>query len=286
MNKDNQSITIVTAFFDIGRGNIPENQGYPSYMKRTNDTYFEYFSHLATLENDMVVFTQAEHRERILALRGDKKTTVVTIDLNIFKKYIDKIAKIQQDEDFKSKVSKDLLKNIEYWSPEYVLVNNLKSIFCHYACRKKLVSTDMVAWIDFGYIRDLETLNKVKKWEYDFDSKKIHLFSITKKISCNDMNDVYFAIFNNKPSIIGGVLVGSVKSWRGFYYKIRNTQRKLFLNNIIDDDQGVMLYTLYDNRDFFKVHYLGRDDWFSIFRKFDKTSKVSILEIVKDYFGI
>ena len=50
-----KTISIVTAFFDIGRGEIGE--GYPDYLRRTNDTYFEHFSRLAVLENEMVVFT-------------------------------------------------------------------------------------------------------------------------------------------------------------------------------------------------------------------------------------
>ena len=37
-------ISIVTAFFDIGRGEIGE--GYPDYLRRTNDTYFEHFQGL------------------------------------------------------------------------------------------------------------------------------------------------------------------------------------------------------------------------------------------------
>ena len=41
-------ISIVTAFFDIGRGEIGEE--YPDYLRRTNDTYFEHFSRLAVLE--------------------------------------------------------------------------------------------------------------------------------------------------------------------------------------------------------------------------------------------
>ncbi|EER47878.1 hypothetical protein AM305_05579 [Actinobacillus minor NM305] len=45
-----KEITIVTAFFDIGRGNISTEAGYPSYLIRSNNTYFSYFVHLAKLE--------------------------------------------------------------------------------------------------------------------------------------------------------------------------------------------------------------------------------------------
>lgn len=63
--KYDSTITIVTAFFDIGRGNLQSKEELPDYMTRTNDTYFEYFSNLATLDNPMVIFSDNEHIERI-----------------------------------------------------------------------------------------------------------------------------------------------------------------------------------------------------------------------------
>ena len=50
------SISIVTAFFDIGRGNLPnEKHGriLPHYQHRSVDTYFDFFSKLAKIQNDM-----------------------------------------------------------------------------------------------------------------------------------------------------------------------------------------------------------------------------------------
>ena len=40
-------ITIVTSFFDIGRGNWTLDRGLPHYLQRTNETYLERFAHLA-----------------------------------------------------------------------------------------------------------------------------------------------------------------------------------------------------------------------------------------------
>lgn len=37
---NNDLITIVTAFFDIDRGNLQSKEELPDYMTRTNDTYF------------------------------------------------------------------------------------------------------------------------------------------------------------------------------------------------------------------------------------------------------
>ena len=76
----NHRIVIVTAFFDIGRGNIPKNQGYPGYLTRTTKTYFKYFSNLAKLNNEMVIFTSPDLKERILKLRKGKPTKIITIN--------------------------------------------------------------------------------------------------------------------------------------------------------------------------------------------------------------
>ena len=255
-------ISIVTAFFDIGRGEIGE--GYPDYLRRTNDTYFEHFSRLAVLENEMVVFTSEEHSDRIMRLREGKPTKVIIINLK--KKFRRQLEGI----------------NIEYWSPEYVLINNLKTYFVNYAIRKKLVSGEQVAWVDFGYIRDMETLNGIKCWKYNFDKEKIHLFTIRKKHPLNSMEDVYSAIFNNVVYIIGGSIVGSPEKWKEFYRLLRNNQNELLKENVIDDDQGLYMMSIFKRPELFKLNYLGKDRWFHLFRKYDETAKVSFLDKIKD----
>ncbi|MBD5709322.1 WlaTC/HtrL family glycosyltransferase, partial [Citrobacter freundii] len=55
----NSSITIVTAFFDIGRGDWTSNKGFSPHLERTADTYIQYFENLSKLDNDMVIFTSS-----------------------------------------------------------------------------------------------------------------------------------------------------------------------------------------------------------------------------------
>lgn len=87
------NISIVTAFFDIGRGEIGEE--FPSYLKRTTDTYFEYFSNLALLENEIVIFTSKEWEEKILKIRNGKPTKIIIIDLKKkFRRQLEVIKKI------------------------------------------------------------------------------------------------------------------------------------------------------------------------------------------------
>ncbi len=283
-SSNNDLITIVTAFFDIGRGNLQSKEELPDYMTRTNDTYFEYFSNLATLDNPMVIFSDNKHIERIKNIRGNKPTTVIPFSIKKFEKTLKRIQEIQNSEEFISKVRPDLLKNIEYWNNKYVLVTNLKSYFVNKTIKDGLVQTDLVSWIDFGYVRSLETLNNIKKWEYHFSNDKIHFFTIRKNYPLNKLSDVYRAIFNNIVFVIGGAIVSHKKNWGSFFKENLSNQKFLLNNNIVDDDQGVFLMTTIREKDKFKFNYLGKDKWFHLFKKFDKTSKISLKEKIKDFF--
>lgn len=281
----NESISIVTAFFDIGRGELPQDKGYPIFTHRTTETYFEYFSNLAELENEMIIFTSEEYKNKILKIRKEKPTKIIVIDLNKkFHRQLKKIKEVLENEEFRKKINKDMLLNIEYWSPEYILVTNLKTFFVNYAIRKKLVSNNILSWIDFGYVRDIGTLNNVKNWYYPFDKDKIHFFTIKKNYPLKKIEDVYDIIFNNKVFIIGGAVAGGKEKWKELYKLQKQCQNELLKQNISDDDQGVYFMCLFKSRNLFKLNYLGKDNWFALFRKYDRTSKISLTEKLKDIF--
>ena len=280
-----ESISIVTAFFDIGRGDIPKDKGYPIYTHRTTETYFEYFSNLAKLENEMIIFTSEEYKDKILKIRKEKPTKIIIIDLKKkFHRQPGKIKEVLGNDKFRSRVNKDMLLNIEYWSSEYVLVNNLKTFFVNYVIRKNLISNDIISWIDFGYVRDVDTLNNVKNWYYPFDKDKIHFFTIRKNYPLKKIKDVYDMIFNNKVFVIGGAIAGEKEEWKKFYKLQKQCQNDLLKQNISDDDQGVHFMCLFKNPNLFRLNYLGKDKWFSLFRKYDRTSKISLTEKLRDIF--
>lgn len=284
----NTEITIVTAFFDIGRGNIPKGKGYPGYLTRTTNTYFKYFSNLAKLENEMIIFTSPDLKERIEKIRRGKPTKVIAINLkDKFKHILSKIREIQELDEFKKRISSEQIKNIEYWSNSYVLVNNLKTFFVNKAIReeaknKKIDPNRQFAWVDFGYVRNVKTLNHSSAWSYNFKENYIHLFSISDISGINSLDDVYSAIFNNKPYIIGGCIVGNQAAWDRFGKIVFDCQKMFIKNNIIDDDQGVYLMSYFRNKDFFQINYLGKDNWFGLFECFNDSPKKSFFRILMD----
>ena len=93
-------ISIVTAFFDIGRGDWTPDKGLPHYLQRTNDTYFERFGHMAKLENEMVVYTSEEFVDTIRKLRGDRPTQIMVVDFeNSFEVLRERVTTVQNNAD-------------------------------------------------------------------------------------------------------------------------------------------------------------------------------------------
>ena len=91
------STTIITAYFDIGRGDWTANKGFREKLARSVDVYFSYFERLAALENEMIIFTSPDLKPRVEAIRNGKPTTVIVIDikrnLDISEVRIEKISK-------------------------------------------------------------------------------------------------------------------------------------------------------------------------------------------------
>ena len=269
------NITIVTAFFDIGRGAWTPDKGYPHYLHRTNDTYIERFSHMAQLENSMVVFTTVDMVERLKEVCADRmdRTKIVTFDVQKeFAKMREQIERVQKSSEFKNAVVPSQSKNPEYWNPDYVLVTDLKAYFTHYAVGKNLTSNDMVAWIDFGYCRSEKNIPPSKKWSYDFDPEKIHLFSYKE---FDRKTPVSQAVLSNDVYILGAKVVAHKKNWPILEGLMRESFNQLLENGLVDDDQGLWLVSYLLAPQLFELHtipdhQLGHDP-FVLFNAFNET---------------
>ena len=261
-------IAIVTAFFDIGRGDWTANRGLPSYLQRTTDTYFERFAHMARLENEMVVYTSEDLADRVRGIREDKRhrTTVITVDfLNDFQERRDAIRKIQSDPSYIAKINPRQVRNPEYWSADYVLVNLLNSSFVNRAVGSGLIESEMVAWLDFGYCREAATLNGVSLWQYPFDECKIHCFQLKQVDPRLRIENV---VANNDVHIIGSSVIASKRMWPELGRLVDESFRELVELQLVDDDQTLLLMAALKEPDKFVFHRIAPDDWFVVFRRF------------------
>lgn len=274
-------ITIVTAFFDIGRGDLPkEKHGRPLpwYQHRSIDTYFEYFEKQARLNNDMVIYTTPDLVDRVVALRekyghGDK-TVVVQMPSYLpegLEPLKEEIQRIMDLPEYIANIDNPQL--IEYWHADYVLVNIFKAMYVSSAINAGHVKTPLTAWIDFGYARSDETIPTEvldKGWKYDFDVNKIHMFNqrpvdvIEKERPISDIiktGDVY---------IQGCHIVGGTEKWADFGLAVFANLRELVSHDLIDDDQTLLLLAALSHPELVELHYNSPDDWFRVFKDYNE----------------
>ena len=260
-------ITIVTAFFDIGRGDWTPDKGLPHYLQRTTKTYLERFSHLAKLENPMVVYTSKDLAKEIQFLRQNRPTEILTIDFEKnFTKLREEITNVQKSPEYQSKINPMQVKNPEYWNADYVLVNLLKSSFVTKAMQTNLIKTDLVAWLDFGYCREESTRNDVTTWQYPFAKDKIHFFTLKNWREGTYIEDV---IFNNDVHVTGPCIVAGKDMWNILEQLVHHNVDELLKNNLIDDDQTLLLMSYLQKPELFELHEVSSDDWFVAFKEYN-----------------
>jgi protein YibB len=264
-------ITIVTAFFDIGRGEWSPDKGLPHYLQRTTKTYLERFGHMAKLENDMIVYTSKDLVADVKFLRQDRPTQIFTIDFpNSFTKLRDEVSAVQKNPAYQAKINPMQVRNPEYWNADYVVVNALKSSFVTQAIQRGVIDTDLIAWLDFGYCRSEETLNGVTHWEYPFDKEKIHFFTIKDWVDGTFIQDV---ISNNDVHVTGPCIVAGKEMWPALEALVHHSTTELLKNDLIDDDQTLLLMSYLQKPELFELHPVSTEDWFVAFKEYDANTR-------------
>jgi protein YibB len=268
------NITIVTAFFDIGRGELPaEYRGrlLPHHQHRSVETYFDFFKNLAKLKNDMVIYTTKEHADRIRNIRiaeglGDK-TYVMVMPSYLpegFKEYKDKVQEVMDDENYWRKVHNPQL--IEYWHSDYVLINIFKALYVTHAINSGLVKNDLAAWIDFGYCRNPNTIPESKIWSYPFATDKIHMFNMRDIEPERPIDDI---IYTGDVYTQGCHIVAGVNMWPTFMQLMLSSLNTLLEHGLIDDDQTLMLMSYLSKPELFQLRPNSPSDWFRIFKDYN-----------------
>lgn len=258
------NITIVTAFYDIGR------ETWSSYSRK-NEEYFSCFKLLCQLKNKIIVFTQSkfqkEFEDIISTIKGD---LIVFYDDKIIDNefYIKKINKIQKSSEYLNGI---LTPNCpEYWNPYYVYINFLKSDFCLEAIKRVPEIDDFVSWIDFGYVKKQEQIPESKLWNYQFNDK-INFWSI--KDIPQEINLIH-TVKTNTVYIQGCHIVASKNKWYVLNQLMIEQLNHLLINNLIDDDQTLMLMSYASNPEEFKIYNenINYQDlgWFFIFQYYNE----------------
>lgn len=166
------NITLVTGLWNIGRDNLQEG------WSRSYQHYLDKFSQLLDVEENLIIYGDAELREFVFKKRNDKNTQFILRDTSWFKnnEFYPKIQKIRQDPKWFNQVgwlSESTQAKLEMYNP---LVMS-KVFLLHDAKILDKFNSEYLFWIDAGltntihpgYFTHDKVLDKLPKFLGDFN---------------------------------------------------------------------------------------------------------------------
>lgn len=244
-----KEITIVTAYFNVGRDKW-------KCFSRNDEQYLSYFSHWARLKNKLVIYTTPSLAEMVQQIRYnyglEKQTTIITIP-NVYSVQSDLYQVIQhvmQNTD--SWLFHKKLDHPESWNYNYNYITNLKTFWVQDAVNKG-ITTDLVAWLDFGYDHGGEEFPYSEDfdflWNYNFSSS-IHIF-LAKHI---DEKPIFKIIQDMDTYIRGGLIIAPSQFWSPLWHDIHDSLLSLAECGMADDDQTLLLMAYRRHPENFQTH--------------------------------
>lgn len=260
-------VTIVTAFLDIGRdkweGDVNGEQ-IPTYIKRDVSTYIERFKRLTKLKNKIIVFCEQSVADQ---LPTNLNITVIPIDKVLDVVYLDIIRRVkivQQNPEFIDFVNRKFAP--EYWSPEYVAINFMKSRFITYCLHEGLIEPqENTAWVDFGYCR--EDSQVLDGGTFRFDNKgKINFFANGSMPTAVQTMPIFNLIKTGEVLIQGCHMIAPAREFETLWQWMRVSMNNLLNIGLVDDDQTLLLmcYRIFPNN--FNLTPNSSTDWFNVIR--------------------
>lgn len=259
-----EEITLVTDFFDIGRG-----QDKNKDLRRTAQRYFDEFKRWARIQNTLVVYTDSDSAEIIKGIRAEyglgEKTIIIQID-NLFELVpglLPKLEKISHNKDF---LNFRYLPEASSNNPKYDYLWMMKYYFMNDAYERGLLSENVV-WMDFGFdhggitYSDAEDYNFL--WEYDFKNK-IHISCLHDPDLVIGMQSLQF-----QDDCVMGCMYGLSRELVPiFWHLVEDAMNALLMLDCMDDDQQLVLMAYKARPEIFEVHVT---DWQMIMKEMGAT---------------
>lgn len=258
MNKE--ELTIVTAFFDCGRGEHVS-------QKRTNDEYINFFRFWARIQNKIIIYTTPEFEEKIWEVRkefGLEDRTIIISDVAIWETEEKILSRMQEIEDkayfslWRYKTG-DISNQARY---SYVM---LMKYWCLYDAAKKNLIDNNAAWIDFGWNHGGQVCTKEEEfgflWKYKFDENKIHIFA--KSRPEDNVGIINMQLMTD--CIMGSLFILHYSKCVKLYDYVKEAMEALLSLDCFDDDQLLLLMSLKRHPEDFEVHM---SDWFLAMKEY------------------
>jgi len=259
---DDNDITLVTAFLDIGRENWKNND-----FKRTPQFYIQSFLTYLQYPYKMVCYIDDKYIDAVLSHYENspyKNKIFIPINKDWLTKNIYAWSLIENDRlILNSDTYKNFLKkrlpimypdgipetNVrehlcpENIYPEYNAINHCKIDFIMYAIENKHIETYFTGWTDFGYFNtyhsDGSSLPHSILDTSNFDRNKITI-CLRRKIIDNDKN-MFFTLLYYYELFIGAFYAGPTHIMKRFQELYHDSVINLYKNSISDDDQHVYI---------------------------------------------
>ena len=246
-NTDPESITLITAFFDISR------KDYKT-APRTNNQYFSYFEFWAGMQNPLIIYTSPEFADRAMEIRAKKgraeQTKVVVID-DITMLEPETLAKMKAIQEQGQFVQSRVLPNAPSGVPLYSYVMLLKSYFLRDAVERFQIENE-IAWIDFGFNHGNDLYVKPEEfefeWRHDFGDK-INFFVLRPY----DGLPWFDVVLSLRDYATGGIIALPAKRAAEFHALLMEQMNALLAVGLYDDDQTLLLMASQKHPDAFNV---------------------------------
>jgi len=275
-------ITIVTAFFDIGRGS------WYDQFKRDVPFYVSSFLHYLDFPYNIVCYIDDRYIESILEkYKQSPYQNKIFIPIN--RQWLDENTtawkKLERDiEIINSDEYKQLLNiRLRYMYPdgipetnrrnhlepanefpEYNVINHSKVDFIVHAISNVFITTPITCWSDFGYFNsqhngDVSTFPKRTLDPNKFQLNKIS-FLLRKEVDKNDANIEYTTVF--APDVFTGTFFGGPTYLMFSLQKIYHScVDEMYGCGISDDDQHVYLRCYLKMPHLFDLHVFRSEEW-------------------------
>ena len=275
-------ITIVTAFFDIGRDNW--NQEF----KRDVNFYIHSFLHFFQYPYSMVCYIDDRYIEQVIQEYEKspyKNKRFIPINREWLNENINawKLLSIDQtiitSEQYKSILENRLrfmypdgipevnrrnhLFPENEW-PEYNAINHSKIDFISNSIINGYITTQYTCWCDFGYFNSQHNGNITTFPTSLLDTNKFNKnkisFLLRNPVNERDKNMLYTLVI--APEVFTGTFfVGPSLLMLKMQKLYHESVKELYRNGISDDDQHVYLRCYLKEPDFFDIHIIQSEEW-------------------------
>lgn len=280
-NGHGEDITLVTAFYDIGRENWEE--GFKRDVSFYIDSFFTYLNY----EYKMVCYIDDRFIDKVLEKYAEcqyQNKVFIPInrqwlDDNIHAwKNVERDRGIMENEDYKEFMKRRLplmypdgipetnVRNHlcpENVFPEYNVVNHSKIDFIVHAIQNGYINTSFTGWTDFGYFKTYHSDDSPLPHS-TIDINKLHpsklIFNLRRKIVEQD-KDVIFTMLYAFELFIGAFYAGPTELMIPFQELYHECVTEMLDQFVTDDDQHVYIQCYVKKPEWMHLNIFENQDW-------------------------